>query len=358
MGRILDRYVMWSFVRIFALFVLAAPLLFVLFDVTDNLDRHLEAGLGWRQIAVGYVYLLPTFVLWAFPVAALIATIFTVNGMTRHSEVAAAKAGGVSFWRLFAVLPILGVLLTVGALALAELVPVTTRLRAEIMGEKSRMRGSRSNFVFQGEGGRVLVVPQLDADNGIIRTPRIEQEGDGVRLPTVHTVAESGAYLPDEGGWVLEDGFLRFLYRDGAERALRFDRLRARGVDQTPEELLAQPKDPEEMRYAELERFIGIIERAGTDPKKLKVELAQKVAIPVATLVIILFAAPLATAAPRSGAAYGVGISLGITIVYLMLFRVGGALGAGGTLSPEMAAWLPNGIFLLAGAVLTTKVRT
>lgn len=358
MGRILDRYVAAYFLRIFFLFVLAAPLLFVLFDVTDNLDRHLEAGLGWRQIAVGYVYLLPTFVLWAFPVAALIATIFTVNGMTRHSEVAAAKAGGVSFWRLFIVLPLLGVLLTIGALALAELVPVTTRLRAEIMGVKSRMRGSRTNFAFQGEGGRVLVVQRLDAENGILHTPRVEQEGDGDRHPTIHMVAETGTFVPDEGGWVLEDGFLRFLYAGGIERALQFRRLRAHGLDQTPDQLLAQPKDPEEMRYAELERFIRIIERAGADPKKLKVELGQKIAIPVATLIIILFAAPLATAAPRSGAAYGVGISLGITIVYLMLFRVAGALGAGGTLPPMAAAWLPNAMFLLAGVVLTTKVRT
>ena len=358
MGRILDRYVGGYFLRIFMLFVLAAPLLFVLFDLTDNLDRHLELGLSIRQIAVGYFYLFPTFVLWAFPVAALIATIFTVNNMTRHSEVAAAKAGGVSFWRLFAALPVLGVLLTGAALALAELVPVTTRLRAEIMEEKSRVRGNRTNFVFQAEDGQVLVVTRLDANAGVIYTPRLEREGDGEDNPTRHAVAVTASYVPDQGGWVMEDGYLRMLYPQEGERTLRFERLLTRGLDQTPEELLAIPKDPEEMRYAELERFIDVIERAGADPRELRVDLAQKIAIPVATLIIILFAAPLATAAPRSGAAYGVGISLGITIVYLMLFRVAGALGVGGTLSPVMAAWLPNGVFLLAGVVLTARVRT
>ncbi|HUH11836.1 MAG TPA: LptF/LptG family permease [Longimicrobiales bacterium] len=358
MRRLLDRYVGGYFLRLFTLFVLAAPLLFVLFDLTDNLDRHLELGLTVRQIALGYVYLFPTFVLWAFPVAALIATIFTVNSMTRHSEVAAAKASGISFWRLFVPLPLLGVLLTGGALALAELVPVTTRLRAEVMGEKTRVRGNRTNFAFQAEGGEVLVVQRLDANNGVIFKPRLEQEGDGETYPTTHAVAETAHYRPEQGGWVLEDGFLRMLYADAGERTLRFERLRARGLDQTPDELMAQPKEPDEMRYRELERFIGIIERAGADPRELRVDLAQKIAIPIATLIIILFAAPLATAAPRSGAAYGVGISLGITIVYLMLFRVAGALGVGGTLPPMAAAWLPNVIFLLAGLVLTTRVRT
>jgi lipopolysaccharide export LptBFGC system permease protein LptF len=88
------------------------------------------------------------------------------------------------------------------------------------------------------------------------------------------------------------------------------------------------------------------------------VERAQKVAIPVAALVIILFAAPLANSSPRSGAAYGVGVSLGVTIIYLMLFKVAGALGSSGALPPDFAAWLPNGLFAAASAVLIARVRT
>ena len=109
------------------------------------------------------------------------------------------------------------------------------------------------------------------------------------------------------------------------------------------------------MGYAELGRFIEIIERSGGRPLELKVERAQKIAIPVATLVIILFAVPLATSSRRGGSAYGVGISLAITIFYLMLFRVAGAAGAGGALPPTLSAWIPNGVFLLAALVLSRE---
>jgi lipopolysaccharide export system permease protein len=84
----------------------------------------------------------------------------------------------------------------------------------------------------------------------------------------------------------------------------------------------------------------------------------QRFAIPVATLIVILFGAPLATSSKRGGAAYGVGVSLATTIVYLMLFRVSGGLGYAGTLDPTLAAWLPNGVFLLSGLVLLSRVRT
>src|SRR5690606_33790443 len=98
-GRILDRYVSREFLRLFLLFALAAPVLFVLGDLMDNLDRFMERGLTARQVGLNYLYQLPLFILYSFPIASLIAAVFTVNTMTGHSEVVAAKAGGVSFFR-------------------------------------------------------------------------------------------------------------------------------------------------------------------------------------------------------------------------------------------------------------------
>lgn len=112
------------------------------------------------------------------------------------------------------------------------------------------------------------------------------------------------------------------------------------------------------MRYAELGRFIDMLQRSGGQPLELMVEHAQKIAIPVATLVIILFAAPLANSQARSGPAYGIGVSLGVTILYMMLLRVSTAFGATGTLPPLVAAWLPNGVCLVAAAALMARVRT
>ncbi len=90
----------------------------------------------------------------------------------------------------------------------------------------------------------------------------------------------------------------------------------------------------------------------------LRVEAAQRGAIPVATLVIILFAAPLATTSKRGGAAFGVGLALGSLILYIMLLNIWGALGAAGIVDPTTAAWTPNGIFLLLGLIFLVRVRT
>ena len=112
------------------------------------------------------------------------------------------------------------------------------------------------------------------------------------------------------------------------------------------------------MNYAELGRFIGALERSGADTKKLRVDRALKLAIPVTCLIIAFFGAPLATSNQRGGAAYGVGVSLATTIVFLILIQLTRAIGGNGIVSPEVAAWMPNVVFGIAGIVMLARVRT
>jgi lipopolysaccharide export system permease protein len=150
----------------------------------------------------------------------------------------------------------------------------------------------------------------------------------------------------------------RQLYADGREVTTHFDSLRVPGLVETPDDLLGEPKPPEAMGYREMSRFVGAIERSGGDANPLKVERAQKLAIPMAVMVIVLFGAPLVTSTQRGGAAYGVGVSLGVTIFYMLLFRVGRAVGSTGAVDPTLAAWFPNALFLTAGLALMSRVRT
>jgi lipopolysaccharide export system permease protein len=271
---------------------------------------------------------------------------------------AAAKAGGVSFFRVLAPLPILGIMLTVLGLFVSELIPIAGARRAELHGERQGRRQARTDFVFRAQGGAVYAIRLLDTERNRIDGLTVHRQGDEQNVPTVSITADEAVYDSTTQGWTLTNGYLRFLRGKGSESTMHFDQLRPMRFKETPEQLLAIPKEPEEMRYAELGRFIDIMQRSGAKPLKLMVEQAQKIAIPVATLIIILFAAPLANTTSRGGPAYGIGISLGITVLYLMLFRLAAAAGATGTLPTMLAAWLPNVLFLIAASVLITRVRT
>ncbi len=355
--RILSRYVARQFLTTFTGLVLGLPLLFIIGDITDNIDKYIDRGITGGRLALAYLYQMPLFIQYAFPIAALVACVFTVGSMTRHQEITAAKAGGVSFYRIFLPILSLAVLLAGAAVVLGEVAPVTLRKRAELLGERvSSGRGPRINFVYQTEREGVLTARRLDPAAAEISSLALERNASR-RAPGRHLRAARATWTPGRG-WKLENGYTRILHADGKEEATRFDSLRVPGLVETPEDLLGEPKEPEEMGYEEMSRFIGAIERSGGDANPLRVERAQKVAIPVAVIVIVLFGAPLVTSSQRGGTAYGVGISLGVTIIYMLLFRVGKAIGSSGAVDPILAAWFPNMLFLTAGLVLISRVRT
>jgi lipopolysaccharide export system permease protein len=156
----------------------------------------------------------------------------------------------------------------------------------------------------------------------------------------------------------VDDGRVRVFLGAGREQAWEFASLVPIRLRETPEQLLAIPKSPDEMGYRELGSYIDVLRHSGGKPFRLMVQQAQKIAIPVATLIIVLFGAPLANSSPRGGTAYGIGISLGITIFYMMLFKVSGGLANGGSIPPLLGAWFPNLLFLVAAVWLQVRVKT
>ena len=96
----------------------------------------------------------------------------------------------------------------------------------------------------------------------------------------------------------------------------RFDRAAARDDD-------ASRRDPQDMRYKEIyavhhARSSG---RAAT-PTCSRVERALKIAVPVTCIIIALFGAPLATSTQRGGSAYGIGVSLATTMIFLLMIQL------------------------------------
>ena len=354
--RILDRLVLSQFVKLFTLSILATPPLFVLGELTEDLDRYVDQGISTLQVAHGYLYRIPEYVVWSFPIAALIAAIFTIHSMTVHREIVAAKAGGISFHRLIRPVGMMAVVLTVTGLGLTELAPRSNRIAFQILSNEDPTREWRSNFVYQTEGGLTVAARRLVVSEGRLLEPVVQRPADDNGAPALHLDAAMALHDSIQG-WTFHEGRLR-LVGEGTVSSFSFSELFMPDLAERPVELLETPPEDEEMTYAEIGRQASIIERSGGNPQKLLVRKEQKLAIPVATLVIILFGAPLATSSKRGGAAYGIGIALGTTMLYLLMLKVAGGFGASGTIPPMVAAWLPNAIFLVAGTVLMLRVRT
>jgi lipopolysaccharide export system permease protein len=360
--RPLDRYVLSEFLKIFAATALGFPFLVIVIDITESLNKYLIRHVSPLDIAKAYVFGVPETMFQVLPAAVLFATVFSIGGFTRHSEISAAKASGISFYRFIAPIALGAALAMVLDLFVGAAMPIANAKRDVLLREKqSGDAVMRSNFTFATADGlqsRVYKVASADASTGSLDRIEIDRKGAGwPDFPSYVIFARSGKWTP-RNGWMLKNGVIHVLTGDSSNFTATFDSLRDRHLTEPPKNLLANQKAPEEMGYVDLGKFITSMERSGTDVNQLRVERMLKIAIPATCVIIMLFGAPLATSNQRGGAAFGVGVSLGTTVIFLMLVQLTQAVGGKGIVNPEVAAWLPGILFLMVGGSLLARVRT
>ena len=356
----LDRYVLSEWLKIFAGTALGFPVLVIVIDLTEKLDKYLSRSLSLKTIALAYLYGVPDTMFLVLPAAVLFATVFSVGSFTRHSEITAAKASGISFYRFIRPMALGALLATSLGLGIGVLSPYTNSRRVELLKERQfSNRSSRFNFTYAAEGARVYTIGSADVDKKVLDGVVVERKGKDASYPTVFVAAREGKYNVRTREWTLKGGVMHILPTDSMNITVAFDSLRDRLMREDPRALMVASKVPDEMTFTELGTFIRNLERSGSDVGALKVGRMLKIAIPATCLIIMLFGAPLATSTQRGGGtAFGVGISLGTTVIFLMLVQLTQAIGSKGLVPPNLAAWIPGLLFGLVGVVLLARVRT
>lgn len=357
--RVLWGYVFWQWLRIFLLTAIGLPAIQSLIAITDQLNKLLNRGVSTDTLPAIFLFGLPEGMFQMMPAAALFATVFTIGPMGRHSELTAAKAGGISFHRLVIPIFLASAVAAVANFYVGEYATRASARQLELQKER-QVRGmtARYNFVFRGDDGWTYTIRTLDTERAVLQGLLLERPSRSAELAGLAVSADSATWSQSQQAWTLWNGAWHSFQDSAGPVSTRFASMRLRALKEPPRQLLVTPKQPEEMTWAELGEYVDVMERAGYDVRELVVKRWLKIALPVTCLVIAIFGAPLAVSAPRAGAAVGIAISLGTTITFLLFVQLAIAAGKSGLIHPDYAAWLPNGLFLGLGIVLLARVRT
>lgn len=381
--RILSRYIIRRYLIWLALALTAFVVIFLVVDLTDRLNEFLDRAFEGRAILSYYVFYIPYVVILTLPMASLLACLFAVGDLSRHGELTAMKAAGLSLGRILAPLVGTAFALSLVALLVADrAVPGANRRRAEIERGGALEVPSfavRENLVLRDVRGQVLSIGRYDVGAKIgytvslDRYEKVTSQGSGVtgqRQKTTETMDTglatrdsrlrsriTAAMMQWDGeGWEWRDGVRREFEGD-REVTVPFASLRPDGMTLRPEDLERPDRKPEEMSYAELRRTIDRRRLNGALVRKEEVELRLKVAFPFAALVMALFGAPLASSLRRAGRGTTFGLCLLLSFIYYGSIKGCQALGWNGLLSPALSAWLPNVTFACVGMVMFLRAH-
>jgi LPS export ABC transporter permease LptG len=373
--RLLDLYVARQYLFVFFLGVTALLGIFYISTFIDFADKLFRGTATTRMLLGYYYYRTPEFVSYIIPMSALIATLVTVGVMTKNSELVVMRACGVSLYRSAVPVVLFGLILSGFLFLLQE--QVLSVSNREWRRLDARMRGYPPE-AFGLLGRRWLVSPSGDiyhydmfdpAANRFTRLSIYHLDTSSWRLQTL-TYADEVALSRGPGpaatapfvwhgvrGWTRD--FATPRRGTAPAEAVRYAPFQVKTLTlEPPVYFKTERPDPGEMSYAELKREVAREETSAFNAVPDKVELQRKVAFPMVTIVMTLLAIPFAVTTGRRGALYGIGVGIVLAIVYWIAMNVFAAMGAGGLVTPMLAAWAPNILFAAAAAYLILTVRT
>jgi len=358
--RILDIYITKEFLKYLGFALAIFIVLYLVVNIFDSIDRFFENKVSTLVIIKYYIYMIPFIIKWIMPIAVILAVLFAIGGFSRHNEIVAMNACGVSFKRIILLSLLMSLVLSTFAGLWSELIvpPSNERMmkikRVYLQRLPEEVSAQRTDITYQGKDERLFFIKLYDGVRGMMRDVMIFEFNSEGR-PERRIDAKKMVW--DGDGWILYDGYVRQFESGREKRAVYFDKMSIY-IPEKPDDFLIKEKDPEEMSYLELKAFIEKRERSGMNVNRDLVELYLKIAVPFANFICFIIAAPLGLGRHRGGFAIGFGFAILLGFMLWGFLAIGRAYGEAGMLSPFIAAWFPNILFGVLGVFLIWRART
>ncbi len=347
--RVIDRYFTRLFAARFLLLLFGIVALMSLLDFLAQGDDVVRDGTT-APVATILRYLalrLPEIVSRAIPFAVLLATLVTLSGMQRQSELTALKSFGISQLRIMMALAPIAVLIAIPQFWIdSALVPSSvSALRTWGVGDYKPVAAEDDAGLTWARQGHDVVSFRAAGRGGLSDVTIFRRDETG----RLREQIEAARARPGAGGWRLENARVT---RPGATAPELHESLDwAAGPDRSL--LRSLSAYPREMSFSELARY-AYEQNVGSSPPYLYVFwLHKKIAVPVATVLIVFLAVPLVQGFNRRGGTalvIAAGIALGF--VFFSFDGIVVALGEAGLLPPALAAWGPTIAFAaIAGSI-------
>ena len=369
MPQVVDAYVLQTFLFYFSVLLISFVLMVHVFTFFELLSDIVKNHIAMSRVFTYLFFLTPQLIYDSARYSILVAVLVTFGLLTKHNEITAFKASGISLYRLAMPVLMAAFSLSVALFAFDHYyVPDANRkqdaIRKEIKGKpvQTYLHPERQ-WVFDpgsNDDPRIFYYKYLDPAQKVMVGPQVfELDPLNFRLRK-HIAAEKARWEPALHSWIFENGWSREL--DGAA-VKRFENFSGQAtafqeINERPDYFLQEVLQDQQMNFQQLAAYIKDLQRSGIDTITLQVRFYLKFALPLIALVMALISVPFAFLTGSRGAMAGVGVSFAIAIAYESVGKLFEQLGDVNLLPATLAAWSPDVIFAMAGMYFFTRMRT
>ncbi len=358
--RIISRYVVDEYLKVFGLSLSSLILIYVVILFFQKMNLFVEYKTPFYLIFEYLIYKIPEVIFqWTLPYAILLSTLLTLGSFSRHNEIIALKAGGVSLYRITLPLFFIAFLISLFSFIGNEyLVPTSSQKTRYLLSVKVRREPLTIFFknykIWYRSDNRIFNIQLLDPREKILQGITLYEFDHQFRC--IRRVDAKEARWRD-GKWNFYHGALRNFDESGSVQMTPFEEMEFPIKEDWASFQKVEQKS-EEMSYSELRNYIQKIQSAGYDATRYWVDLYSKLSYPLLNLIMVLVGIPFALKSGRSGGmALSIGISVMIGFAYGITYYIFLSFGRSGVLPPFLSSWSPTLLFGLMGVFTLMSVR-
>jgi len=322
-------------------------LTFQMVDMVEHGDDFVERGFGAREMARYATLRLPLLVQQVLPLATLAGSMLALLRLSRFSEMVAIRAAGVSLGRLSLMFVPVAAGVAAAGFALAEYATPRAEARLAAWWQESDPRPAERARWFR-IGGEIASAEGIASDGNALRGIRIYRR-DSTGLLTSRLSARTGRAVP--GGWRLAGVSSVRLTPQGPERLSAPEQFWPARFGAAEARALFAPVPHMSARAAR--RALAGEAPVGEGPARFETRLQRRFAEPLAPLVMLILALPLALASSRTGPSWTLLI---YPIAAGTAFFVGDGVlavaASAGLIAPWIGAWAAPLLFGLLGTTV------
>lgn len=358
MINIIDRYIIKQFLINF----LSGLAVFVtIFLAVDFMSSFLTSDTSTATVIRYYSYMLPSIIYQMTPVACLLATVFTLSGLNKTSELVALFSLGLSLARVSGPILILVGLISALSFWLGDrILPRANQQKnyvyyVDIKNRPGLYSTVKTNKIWYRSENQLFNIKSLDIQNKKaqgLTLYHFDQDWNLIQLINAKNVNMMDGY------WALKDGSVTFFTEETSFPLTQAFQDKNISMDENLTDIQKASNSSDVMSLNELDRFIDKNKESGLDTLHYEVDYHSKFSFAFAAFVMSLMGIPFSVAGQRSGGMMvNAGKCIGLAFLYWTTYSAFLTVGKHGVLMPFFAAWVPNILTVLVSLYLLARLK-
>ena len=343
----IDMYIIKKFLVTFVFMIALILSISVVFDINEKIDKFMSNNAPFEAIIVDYyLNFIPYYANLFSPLFIFIAVIFFTSKLASNSEVIAILSNGIGFTRMLRPYMISAAIIALFSFFMSGyIIPPANKTRIEFeqtyINPDRKKTGDR-DIQFKVAKNTNIYFESFDMTTNTGRNFSIDNF-DGLELVsrlTARSIVYDSLYH-----WTIKDYEVREF--DGPKESITKGTSIDTIIQVLPNDFIVAKYDQQMMTNPQLKNHVkSQRERGLGNIQAFEIEYHSRFASVFSAFILTIIGASLSARKVKGGMGVNIGIGLVLSMGYILFMTISSSFAVNGSMSPMIAAWVPNIVFI------------